>query len=511
MYKKIQIVLAILMILSVTLTACGAPAPTQAPTTPPEVVQPTAVPPTAAPTATAKPAEPTATLQAGQPTVAPTPTEVISSSATGVVYKKKDSIFGGKPIKLALWDWFDVRANYYTAQAAEYKKMYPNVDIEVTILPWDEFWTKLTASLPAGQGPDIYQFHNAYHDTVVANGYAAPYPKDLFDVAYMEKHWVGMKTKDYHDAQGNIAYLPNGEMTGLLYINKTMWDAAGLTEKDYPKTWDELRAVAKKLTKTDASGKIQVAGWSGFGNDFTWANWYDMILQQGRFLFTADHKGCQFDSPEAKKGLHELESFFDDKVNTKDFLLAMDGFGAEKIAMIDNFAWISGVMVTGYPNVKYFVIPEPTFTGEDLPSRGYFNYEAGVSVNAKISDDRKAVAFDFVHWLFSDPQKLVDMNIIMGVAPAYDQNFKDPRILAIPEVKISIDNLPYKIFKGEDAWPLESQLIQSFDQAIIAGKSEDEIITGMQQICNKVMLQNPNFLIRERSYQYADKMIPNQP
>ena len=37
-------------------------------------------------------------------------------------------------------------------------------------------------------------------------------------------------------------------MTGSVYYNKDMWEAAGLTEADIPKTWDEMREVAKKLT-----------------------------------------------------------------------------------------------------------------------------------------------------------------------------------------------------------------------------------------------------------------------
>mgnify|MGYP001640960108 FL=1 len=34
-----------------------------------------------------------------------------------------------------------------------------------------------------------------------------------------------------------------------LVINTTMWKDAGLTEKDYPTTWEQLGTVAQKLTK----------------------------------------------------------------------------------------------------------------------------------------------------------------------------------------------------------------------------------------------------------------------
>ena len=40
-----------------------------------------------------------------------------------------------------------------------------------------------------------------------------------------------------------------------LLTNNTLWREAGLDpNKDFPKTWEELPAVAEKLTKRDANG-----------------------------------------------------------------------------------------------------------------------------------------------------------------------------------------------------------------------------------------------------------------
>ncbi|RFT33077.1 hypothetical protein CG400_06070, partial [Bifidobacteriaceae bacterium NR017] len=41
------------------------------------------------------------------------------------------------------------------------------------------------------------------------------------------------------------------------YYNKKLWKEAGLTEADIPTTWDELREVAKKLTKWNGSKMVQ--------------------------------------------------------------------------------------------------------------------------------------------------------------------------------------------------------------------------------------------------------------
>ena len=505
--NKRLFVICLLLVFALVTTQCS-PVSTQTP------IEPTAV--QTEPTKTESPIEPTA-VQA-EPTKVEegiaTPTQGLPlalESTTGVEYVKKDQINNGQPIKIVLWDWFDVRANYYQEKATEYSKVYPNVTFEVTILPWDEFWTKLTASLPAGQGPDVFQFFNGYHTAVVGNGFAAPYPAELFDQDFMAKHWVGMKEKQYHDNQGNIAYLPVGEMASAIYVNKAMWEAAGLTEKDYPKTWDELSAVATKLTKFDSSGNMDVAGFAFNGNDSApWSMWFDMIYQQGRYFFTADGKGCQLDSPEAKAALDKMLSFYDAKVNTRDFLANTEAFGTQKAAMAYAFTWFSGFLKGTYPDVEFFTIPTPTLAGTDSPSRGYFNYEAGLVVSSKTAPDRQQVAFDFLHWLFGDEKNLTDMAILMDVAPPYDLTFQEPAILERKTTADTISVIGYKTFPGEIAWALESQLAQYFDQALSAGNSAEQILQDTQNACVQAMSTN-NFYIVQRNYLHNDLMIPGQP
>ena len=60
-----------------------------------------------------------------------------------------------------------------------------------------------------------------------------------------------------HVIDGKVYYIDYGIMTGSVYYNKDMWEAAGLTDADYPKTWDEMREVAKKLTIKEGNSFVQ--------------------------------------------------------------------------------------------------------------------------------------------------------------------------------------------------------------------------------------------------------------
>jgi len=55
-------------------------------------------------------------------------------------------------------------------------------------------------------------------------------------------------------------------MASGIFYDKDQWAEAGLTEEDIPKTWDQLIAVAQKLTKVDDNGKMTVAGFGFNGN-----------------------------------------------------------------------------------------------------------------------------------------------------------------------------------------------------------------------------------------------------
>ncbi|MFP1624798.1 extracellular solute-binding protein [Streptomyces sp. 5K101] len=50
--------------------------------------------------------------------------------------------------------------------------------------------------------------------------------------------------------------LPKDTSTLALAINTDLWKKAGLTAKDYPTTWAQLKTVAAELTKGDVTGLV---------------------------------------------------------------------------------------------------------------------------------------------------------------------------------------------------------------------------------------------------------------
>ena len=170
-----------------------------------------------------------------------------------VVYDPNHLVNDGQPVSLDWWIW--TSEDTFTAIAEEYEKIHPNVSIRVVYNPWDGYFTKLPLSLQKKEdGPALFNIHNSY-DSLLSH-YLEPYAIDTEDMI------ADYPSAASHVRDGKIYYADYGLSTGMVYYNKRLWEEAGLTEEDIPKTWDELIEVGKKLTRFDEEGNIVQAGFN---------------------------------------------------------------------------------------------------------------------------------------------------------------------------------------------------------------------------------------------------------
>lgn len=199
-------------------------------------------------------------------------------------YDLNAAVNANEPITIKFWYPEDVKG-IVAAYTAKYTEAHPNVTFDVTVSPWDDYWTKLPIAIQGGTGPDMFWMHNAYTDTMVP--IAEPMPESIFPMADLKANFMQV---DLHLIDDKLYYIDMGLMSSIVMYNKAMWQEAGLSETEFPQTWDELKEAAKKMTKTDAAGNIIVAGFSyngesGFANIITAMNY-----QKGMFTYAVDGK-----------------------------------------------------------------------------------------------------------------------------------------------------------------------------------------------------------------------------
>ena len=153
---------------------------------------------------------------------------------------------------------------------------------------------------------------------------------------------------------GKFYCAPKDFSTLQLIINKDMWSAAGLTDSDIPKTWDQLAAVSKKLT---GNGHV------GLGISGEYARIGSFMVQAGGNLMNDDSTKATANSDANVKALDFVKQMLTagDLKYAKDLGAGWGGeaFGKGLAAMTIEGNWITGAMKSDYPNIHYRIAELP--------------------------------------------------------------------------------------------------------------------------------------------------------
>ncbi|MDW8208514.1 MAG: ABC transporter substrate-binding protein, partial [Chloroherpetonaceae bacterium] len=164
--------------------------------------------------------------------------------------------------------------------------------------------------------------------------------------------------------RGHIYALPSTPASTALHFNRRMLEEIGHDPDDPPETIEELNALADKLTRRDASGRIIQAGF--MPNEPDWWRWgwgfvFGGQLWDGKGKITAN-------SPENVRAFEWVQSFFK-KYGVKDLQTFRSGFGnfsspqnaflAEKVAMQLQGTWMYNFITRYAPKLKWSAAPFP--------------------------------------------------------------------------------------------------------------------------------------------------------
>lgn len=271
------------------LAACGgASTPTSAP----------------APKAEAKPATaPAAPAQASPvPTPSPTPRVLPIAKKTGNVDLKIWFHWGA-----ATGDFAQEMINNYNTTQGEKDKAYVSIETIRDV----EYRQKLTAARLAGTTPDVYHISVPIKE-LLKNEVLAEMPKEEQD--YVKANYQAGPVERM-TLGGKIWGYPTEFQAQALIYRKSYLKEAGL---EVPKTVQEAREAAKKLTRTEGGKKTR----------YGFTEWYDtsaassshiysLIYRFGGTPFTFEGDRCvkiDIASPEAIQALGWWRGFVDDGV-----------------------------------------------------------------------------------------------------------------------------------------------------------------------------------------------------
>ena len=408
-----------------------------------------------------------------------------------IKYDPSVEINGGKDITVELWEWgsdelFQEIIDGYTA-------IHPNVTINLVNNPWEDYWTKLPLALDGENGPAIFNIHNSYHENLI--NYMAPLEIPLED---LQADFTGV---DAHVIDGEVYYIDYGMMTGSVYYNKDMWEAAGLTEADIPKTWDEMREVAKKLTIKEGDTIIQAG--LNFNDDFHQNYLLGLNYQLGENLFEEDGVTPKVNSDAMKQVMQMLVDMYEvDGIGSKDFgEKGADSFGQGQSAMVIQWGHYYNTLQTTWSDINFGVFEIPTFDGNPYAYNRY-NGESTFGVNKNAPEDQQAVAQDFIKYFLANDDAQVAFNLAMSIFPAKKSLADNEKILENPSLKVLAEHIDHYIWPGPMSATMETSLKKAGQDIFFNGVDIDTALNEAQQNIIKDM-KNSDFKSVENLYEYA--------
>ncbi len=265
----------------------------------------------------------------------------------------------------------------------------PNVQVSYVFVPFDQIITKYTASVAAGNPPDVVSADLALLPMRAMK-------KTAMDLSAMgvdsmkDEFFPGLwSAGTYNGKQYSLPWMGDSR---FLYYNKEHFKEVGLDDSKGPVTWDDLWAYADKLDKKNGN-KFDRIGFNPNLGNFGWESW---VLNAGGKLF--DDR--QFPTLTDEKVATTLEWIkkWDARYGVGE-ISALKGqtginhpFISGKASMVVETPTFQGEALKNNPNLKMGRVPVPTPDGKQHPwaaiSSGF-----GIEIPVGVKHPKESLAF----------------------------------------------------------------------------------------------------------------------
>ncbi len=243
-----------------------------------------------------------------------------------------------------------------------FHRRYPSITVTPRLASWTDYWPKYNADVAAHSTADV-QF------LTLVPGYAQK--GALYELRGLLKKHNKQLPKGYTQAQlelfeykKGLFGVPRDNDTKVIFYNKKLLSQAGVKAPKSSWTYDDLRALARKLTIRQGDRVVQ------YGYAFETGQWDLYIWQHGAELFDSDqtpHK-LTFDNASAAAGIQFMANLINEDKVTPAASQIVDStnigplFAGGQLAMaFGNHALVPSF--TSTPGLSWGVVGMPHFKG----------------------------------------------------------------------------------------------------------------------------------------------------
>ena len=331
--------------------------------------------------------------------------------------------------------------------------------VTVEVIPASDLNQQLSQGFASGSPADVFYLSTDALAGFAANGSLEAYGDQLSNKDAFYPALVEAFTLD-----GTFYAAPKDFSTLGLVINKALWEAAGLTDADYPTDWESLKEVATTLTKD---------GVVGLSTSFEYQRLGAFMAQAGGELVTDG--AATANAAENVEALNYVKELMDAGVFAFSSELGAgwggEAFGKQLCAMTIEGNWIQGALNNDFPDVEAIFVELPA--GPAGQGTLQFSNAWGMAADSQ----NKELALKFIEFLTSEEQQLKFASAF-GVMPSVN-SAEEAWKSEFPEMAAFIDGAAYA--KNPPAQAGVSEVIGELNSQLEGLKTADA-----QQILDSV-------------------------
>ena len=354
---------------------------------------------------------------------------------------KAASTLKGK-ISLSVWGAVYEDELYTAHYLPEFKKLHPDVQVEF-VRPAGDYRTYLETSHAGGTAPDVMRQPAVDAGHYVKSGMDRPLDEYIKTEKFNRDdfyphHWP-------HITIGGKTYgVPQDTNQTGAYVNRRLFQEAGLKVPDANYTWDQLVQDSRRLTKVNGSGTQQYGLVVGYGIGM----FYPLVFAQGGKVWKdAEKKEIQLSSEPFQRAIeHYKRNMVDPGYMPRPEVMserggAMRMFYNGEAAVFFDGTHRAPFTIKEAPDIDWVAIPYPTFgqTKKTVASYPYWS----VWSQSKAPD----AAAKMIFHMQSADGPIRYWQLLWVAAPANKSTVKSAAFKQVPGMPGQIPSL-----KSEQEW-----------------------------------------------------------
>lgn len=356
----------------------------------------------------------------------------------------------------------------------EFEAAHPNIKVESVLVPYDQFRRKLLIALSGGTAPDLARLDIIWVPELADQGALDNLDVSIPDFAtYSEQFLPGPLATNLYN--GNHYGLPLDTNTRVLVYNKDMFEAAGITEA--PKTMDDFVTACEKI-KALGEGKYCFAD----GGTYAWAvnPWIWSFGGNVTDEAISTSSGI-YNSPETVAAYQFLKDGLDNGyINpgiTGGGVDAWGSFAQDQVAMLFEGPWFPSLFASQFPDKEYGLALIPA--GES----GSISVVGGEDIVLFQQSTKKEAALEFMQYLLSEETQLKLVSV--GQMPVLKSAIDSDTIKSHEYFGIFLEQLKTaKARTPHPRWSKIEEIMTNTGSAILTG--EVEIQAGLDDAVTQI-------------------------